>query len=92
MSDDGSKQILPKSILTLSKNHTIAEYKKQCQHFNIQPLSDSTIPLHPKLDRFTMDRYMCHVTELLNYFKFSTQSWMNFLNTCAYFAMVVVIM
>ena len=40
---DGSKQLLPKAILTLSRSHTIAEYKEHCQHFDFTPLSDSTL-------------------------------------------------
>jgi len=37
------KQILPKSILKLSRSHTIAEYVKHCEHFEFEPLSNSTL-------------------------------------------------
>jgi len=34
---------LTKAILTLSRTHTISEYKEHCSHFNFTPLSDSTL-------------------------------------------------
>eukprot|EP00111_Clytia_hemisphaerica_P014592 TCONS_00042975-protein len=40
---DGSKQLLPKSVLTLSKTHTISAYKEHCRLINFTPLSDSTL-------------------------------------------------
>jgi len=41
--DYGTKQILPKSILKLSRSHTITEYKKHCEYFRFEPLSTSTL-------------------------------------------------
>jgi hypothetical protein len=41
--DDGTKQTLPKSILKLSRSHTIAEYKKHCEYFEFETLSNSTL-------------------------------------------------
>ena len=40
---DGSKQLLPKSILRLSKSHTVIEYSKYCKWFSLRPLSNSTL-------------------------------------------------
>lgn len=39
----GQKQLLPKSILTLSRNHTIQEYKHYCSNTNFEALSDSSL-------------------------------------------------
>ena len=40
---DGSKQLLPKSILKLSKSHNINEYNKYCKSFSFKLLSNSVL-------------------------------------------------
>ena len=40
---DGSKQLLPRLILNLSKNHTMNEYNKYCKSFSFKPLPNSTL-------------------------------------------------
>ena len=40
--DNGSTQTVSKAILTLTKSHTINEYKQYCDNFNMKKLSDST--------------------------------------------------